>query len=131
PVRPQRLGDDLPDAPARVEAGIGILEDHLEPAPERQHRPSRPDRREIGAVELDPATGRPVEPDRQASDGRLPAAALADEAEGLAATDLEIDPVDRLQDRARLALEHAVEPRRRDIEIAGEAAGAKERLRHR
>ena len=27
-----RLGDDAADAPARVEAGIGILEDHLDAA---------------------------------------------------------------------------------------------------
>ena len=35
-LRADRLGDDVGDAPARIEARVGILEDHLHPAPRRR-----------------------------------------------------------------------------------------------
>ena len=53
-------------------------------------------RRDVGAVEQDPAAGRLDQPQERATDGRLAAARLADEAERLAATDGEADVVDRL-----------------------------------
>ena len=34
----QRLGDQVADAHARIERGVGILEDHLDVAPDRLHR---------------------------------------------------------------------------------------------
>ncbi len=37
----QRLGDDVADAPARIEAGVGILEDHLHAPAQRLSRLAR------------------------------------------------------------------------------------------
>ena len=36
-MQPQRVADDLPDPLARVERGVGVLEDHLHLAPQRPH----------------------------------------------------------------------------------------------
>ena len=77
-LREDRLGDDVVDAPARVEAGVGILEDHL-------HRPPRGTARlGVGAARAragdhgarigDRPAGRRVEADDQPRDGGLAAA---------------------------------------------------------
>ena len=58
-------------------------------------------------VELDRAAGRLDQPDQQPAGGRLAAAGLADQAERLAAPDVEVDPVDR-PDRADLPAQQAL-----------------------
>ena len=97
-------------------------------------------RRRIGAISRrlsppivrsskdNPAGAGRVKPDHQTGDGRLAAAAFADQAEGLAGADREIDAVDRFQELPRLAVDHAVEPGRRDIETAAEVFNPQQRV---
>jgi hypothetical protein len=73
--------------------------------------------RRVLPVELDLPGGRRIQPDQQARHRALAAARLAHQRPGLAAFDGEVDTVDRLHELARLALEHAVEPGRRDVEV--------------
>ena len=94
-VDAQPLADAGADRRPRVERRVRVLEDDLHPAAERLELRSR-QRRDVGAVEQDPAAGRLDQPQERAPDGRLATARLADEAERLAATDREADVVDRL-----------------------------------
>jgi hypothetical protein len=94
-VHPQRLPHDPADAVPRIQRRVGILENHLHPPPERPELVLR-ERRDVLAVEDDAPSGRLVEPENGATDRRLAAARLADEAEGLAALDRERDVVHRL-----------------------------------
>ncbi len=106
-VQLQRPGQDLADRHARIERGIGVLEDHL-------HAPAqRPDLRlgrvgDVGAVEQHPSGGRLVQPRDQPRQGGFAAAGFADQPDRLAAH--------HLSDRRR--------PRR-----AGRGAAAKQRRR--
>jgi len=85
PAEPDRLGEAAADRPARIEAGMRILEDHLWCA-----SPAGGQGRE-----LDRAGVRPVEPGHQARQRRLAAARFADEGKALALQDIEVDPGDR------------------------------------
>ena len=109
-VDPERVADDLADALARVERRVRVLEDHLHLAPERPQLAPR-ERRDVGAVEADRAARRLVQPHEQPAERRLPAARLADDAERLAAPDLERDAVDRVDELAV--------PRRTEVERTG------------
>ena len=102
----ERLADDVADRHPRVQRGVRVLHDHLDvaaqpacssPAPGiwRCPRPCSSHR---------PAVGRSSAHQQPGQRG-LAAAGLADDAERLAATQVEGDPVDRL-DRADLLLEH-------------------------
>jgi hypothetical protein len=102
-VDAQALADAVADRRPWVQARVRVLEDDLHPPSIRLERGTL-DRRDIGAVELDPARGRVEEPQDHPPDRGLAAARLAHEAEGLAAADLEADPVDRL-DRPDLTLQ--------------------------
>ena len=116
-----RLGDDVEHAPARIEAGIRVLEDHLHAPAECGHVGAAARAGHVVAVELDRARGRRIEADHQARHRRLAAARFAHQREGLALGDLEVDAVDRLHDLARPALERAHQPGRRDVEVALQA----------
>ena len=116
-----RLGDDVEHAPARVEAGVRVLEDHLHAPAERGHVGPAVAASHVVAVELDRAGRRRIEPDHQARHRRLAATRLAYQREGLALGDLDVDAVDGLDDLARPALERAHQPRRRDVEVALQA----------
>src|SRR5919204_476761 len=105
-----RLGDDVLHAPARVQARVGVLEDHLQPP----------------AAILDAALGRRVEADDEARYRRFAAARFAHQPDGLALFDLERHLVHGAQDAPRLALDHAVEPRPRHIEVAADVFQLKE-----
>ena len=104
-VDPHGLGDDVAGGHARVERRVGILEDHL-------HVLAGGDQvlglelGEVLALEDDLAGGGPVELGDGAGGRGLAAAGLADEAEGLALLDLEVDAVDRV-DVALLAAQEA------------------------
>src|SRR6185369_12377717 len=107
-VRPDRFGDDVRHAPARIEAGVRILEDHLHRAPQR----------ELGVGEIDAPAGepdfsarRPVQTDDQPRNRRLAAAGFADQSQGFTLGDRQTYPVDRLEDLSRLAFDQPVEPR--------------------
>ena len=94
-VHPHRLGDDLAHRHARIERRIGVLEDDLHALAHR--RPSRSrlsSARSTPSKRISPAVG---SSSRSTSrpERRLSAARLADQAQRLAALDVERDVVDR------------------------------------
>ncbi len=116
----QRFADDVLHDPARVQAGVRILEDHLDtPA---QLAAVGGLERGVGvlAVEGEAAAGRPVQAHQQLGHRALAAAGLADQGQRLAARDVEAHAVDRVEQLARLALDHPVQPGRRDVEGLGQ-----------
>ncbi len=86
----QRLGDDIADPPPWVQGGNRILKDQL-------HAPAHPPqgialhRREVLAVEHDSPRDGPAQLKHRAAQRGLAAAGLADQAERLAARDLQAD----------------------------------------
>jgi hypothetical protein len=70
----QRLADDVGDLPARVQARVRILKNHLHAPAQRERLTRAEGRRGVGAIELDAALGRRVEPDQQPRDRALAAA---------------------------------------------------------
>ena len=89
----QRLGDDVADPQPRVERRIRVLEHHLQLAAIGPHPVTR---QRVDALAADPdlAGGRLDQLEDGLARGRLAAAALADEAQGLALRDVERDAVD-------------------------------------
>jgi len=126
-VRHQGLGDDPAHPPARVEAGIGVLENHLHAAAQGRHRAAGCGLRQIGAVENDFPGARRVKPDKAARDRRFAASGLADQRKRLAAPDRKADPVERLDPETLLPVEQPLEGGRRDIEIALQPADLEQR----
>ena len=120
----ERVAEDLPDALARVQRRVRVLEDHLHLAPVRAQPPPR-QRRDVAAAEVHRARRRLVQPHEQTAERRLAAAGLADDAERLAAPNLERDAVDRVDDVAA-----AAERRAAHGEVLDEVACLDERLRH-
>ena len=96
------LGDDPAGGHPRIEAGVRVLEDHLHPLAQAAQLGTL-DLGHVLAVEEDPAPRRRVEADDRPPGRALAAARFADEAERLAALDLERDAIDRL-DVADVAL---------------------------
>ena len=120
----ERLADDAADGVARVERGERVLEDDLHVAP---HVAQLLARRvgDVASLEPDLARAGLDQPQDAAPGGRLAAAALADEAERLAAPDLEADAVDRVH-RADLPPEHPA----MDRELLRQAADGEEGFGH-
>ena len=113
--------------PARIQARVRILEDHLHAPAHRAPARALPRGAGVDAVEDDPAARRRVQADEQARDRALAAARFADQRQRLAALDREADVVDRMDELPRLALDHAVEPGRRDVEGLGQAVDLDQR----
>src|SRR5690606_38498411 len=105
-VDAHRLADDGAHGHARVQRAVGILEDDLHAPPERAQL-ARRERRDVLALEADPAAGGIEEAQGHAAEGALSAAALADEAEGLSALDVQRHAVHRAN-RALLGAEDAL-----------------------
>src|SRR5690606_23451943 len=91
-----RLGYDRADAPARIEAGERILEDHLDlPSDVPLPRPfSAPD---IDPTYVNAAAGRGKQSDHHLGYGRFARPGFPDQCIGLAALDGHVDAVDRGQ----------------------------------
>ena len=117
-MQPQRLADDLAGPLARVERGVGVLEDHLHLAPQRPHLPPR-EAGDLAPVEADRARGRLDQLQDRAAERRLAAARLADQAERLAAPDAEADAVDRA-DLVDLAVDQEPAPDREVLDEVGD-----------
>src|SRR5581483_7976755 len=100
-VNREALCDEVAYAHARVERADGVLEDDLHVAARRLEVAAR-ERGQVAALEGDRPGRRLDETQQRASERRLAAAGLADEADGLAAVHLKVDAVDRvhLGDRA-------------------------------
>ena len=109
-MHPQRLGQDLAHGHARIERGVGVLEDDL-------HVPAQPAQRvlvEVGdllALEAHRARGRVHQAQHQPAGGRLAAAGFADQRQRLAAGDLEADVVDGAHQADQLAADQAAADR--------------------
>ena len=89
-----RLGDDLANLHARVQRAVRVLEDDLDAPPQlHQFAPFEPGN--VDAVIADLAGGRAFEAQDAAPGCGLAAAALADQPQGLAAADAEVDAIDR------------------------------------
>ena len=72
-LQPERGAYDPSDRVPGVERRVGVLEDHLDLAPQRAHL-ALTQVRDVVAVDHDLAAGRLVQPDQQAAGGGLPAA---------------------------------------------------------
>ena len=103
---PQRRPDDCPDRVPRVQRRVRVLEDHADLASQRAHL-ARSHVRDVLAVEDDAAGGGLVKPGDHAPGGRLAAPRLADDAEGLAGGQREVDPVHRAHVGHGLLEDHA------------------------
>ena len=73
-------GQDVADGRARVERGEGILEDHLDPRPQRAEL-GLGQLRDVAALEQDPAAVAVHQLDQQPAERRFARAALADDAQ--------------------------------------------------
>ena len=101
----QTLGDDLPHLFAGVQAGHGVLEDHLHLGAQLPVLLGVQIAGNVHAVEQDLPGGGLVEPDHAAADGALAAAALTHQTVGLARVDHKIHAVHRLHGELVAALE--------------------------
>ena len=91
----EAFADDLPDAHARIERRVRVLEDDLHLAAHLAHR-RRVQRQQLAPLEGDAAAGRLDEPDKAAPERRLAATRFADQPNRLAVVNVETDAVDRL-----------------------------------
>ena len=95
PERPQRLGDDPPDAHARIERRVRVLEHDAGLAAQPVQRAGAGARIDRAPVELDGARGRRVEGEEQADERRLARARLADDADRGARADVDVGVLER------------------------------------
>ena len=98
------LGDQVADLHARIERPHRVLEHDLH-VPALLLQGAGAELEEVDAVERDLALGRLEQPQQRPPERRLPAARLAHEAHRLAAADVEVDAVDRLEVARRPAKE--------------------------
>ena len=98
----QRLAQDLADRHARIERGVGVLEDDLRLPAERAQLVGV-EREQVAALETDAAGIRLDQAQHQPADGGFAAAGFADQRQRLAGIDMEADAVDRPDERRRPA----------------------------
>ena len=110
PVHHHRLAEDRADLLARVQRAVRVLEDDLD-LPAQRHQLLAPELGDIDAVIADFAGGRLFETQDAAAHRGFAAAALADEAQCLAAADRQIDPVHRFDVADMPARDHPLRDR--------------------
>ena len=91
-VNLHRLADDVANRHAGVERRVGVLEDHLHLAPHLAQLLAL-QLAQVLAIEEHLAAGGAIELQDGAAGGRLAAARFADQAQGLAALDRKVQPV--------------------------------------
>src|SRR4029079_3453166 len=123
-VDDQGLADDRTDIHARIERGIGVLEDDLDVAAQQAKlvRRQLPD---ILAFKMDVARGLTRQAKPAASGGRFAAAGCADQPQGLAAVDVKVHAVDRV-DAVGVAAEQTALERK----FLGQVLDPEQRLTH-
>ncbi len=122
--QPQPLGDQRAHRHPRVEGRVGILEDHLHLGADRLEGAAL-ERGDFRAAEAHATRGGVEQAHYQPPGGRLAAAALAHQAEGLAGPQVEAHAVDRV-DHPALAEQAAAE-----FEVLGEVLHPQEFVAHR
>jgi len=95
PVDLQGFGDDLAHGHARVQGGIGVLEDDLHATPHAPQLASL-QLRQIHPIEDHPPARRPVQLQDGPADGGLPATGFPDQPQGLPPPDLERHAIHRV-----------------------------------
>ena len=122
-----RIGDDAIHAPARIEAGERVLEDHLQAAAQLLPLGLARRRPHVDAVEGHAARGRRQQADHHPGDRRLARAGFAHQSQRLAALDREGDVRHRLEVGLVAALDDAIDPGPGDVEHAAQALRLDER----
>ena len=100
----QRLGDDLADGHARVQAGVRVLEDHLHP-PAHLAQVLAFELDQVNVIEIHVTGGRPVKLQDSAPGGRFSAARLAHQPKCFPFINLKRYAIDRVH-HPYLALEN-------------------------
>ena len=113
----QRLAQHGAHRHARIERGVGVLEDHLHALAARAHL-AVAERQQVLALEAHLAGRRLDQAQHQAADRRLAAARFADDGQRLAGAKMEVDAVDGA-DMARHQAEGAA-PHREVLDEAGD-----------
>jgi hypothetical protein len=106
-----RFGDDGIDPEARVEARVGVLEDHLNAAAQALARLQLSGVAHRNPVDDYFARTRRQQSDHHAGDGGLSRTGFADQGKSLALPDVEGNAVDCFEKFQMAAFEHPVEPR--------------------
>ncbi len=110
----QHLGQRLCDGEARIERGVRVLKDHLRPLAKGE-QPGLVEREHVAVVEQHPARSGFGQAENRAAEGTLAAAALADQAQRLAALEPETDAIHRLDHPARAPGDDLPDPERQRI----------------
>ena len=119
-VLAQRLADDVQHRPARVEAGVRVLEDHLHAPAQLPAGCAAQRRRHVLARIAHAAPAGRVQAHQQPRDRALATTRFAHQRQGAAARDREADAIDRVYRLAWPALEDPLEPRRGHVEHLGQ-----------
>ena len=120
PEGPDRLGHDTVHLPAGIEAGIGILEDHLDAPPQALALGQSSLARHGDAVDHHFAVRGRQQSHDHAGDRGLARAGLADERKGFPFGNGEGDSVDRFQILLLAAFQHPIEPGLGDVELTAQ-----------
>ena len=123
-VDDQRLGQDIGDPLTRIERAVGVLENDLDLA---AHLGAETGLRDVDLLALDEKVtrGRRIDHRDDAREGRLAAAALADNGQRLALLDLQADALDGAQGPG------GAEQAAADMIVADDVAGFEDDIAHR
>ena len=93
-MQEQDLGQGIANLHARIQAAVGVLENHLHVAPKLAQR-GRFQRADVDAIDLDTALRGLDQPQQQTAQGRLARPGLADQTQHLAFGEFERQVLDR------------------------------------
>src|SRR5690606_10629643 len=127
-ARGDRFLDDVAYAPARIKAGIGVLEDHLYDGARVLDLPRVRLAVKVCPGDFHRTPGRCEQSDDDLADGRLAGAAFTDERVDRALIDIEGNVRDRLKVGFRSTFDHAVQPRLRHVEYPCQMLDGDERF---
>ncbi len=127
PVEAQRVADRGADRHRRVERGVRVLEDDLQPPAKRAHL-GLAEPGDLLAAELDAALRRLDQPEQGPPQRRLARPRFADQPEDLAVAQIEVDPVDG-GNRSGLPAPEPIDERAADRVVRLQIADLDQRLR--
>ena len=116
----ERLTNDVFHQPARVQAGVGVLEDHLDAAAHGLGISAFEGGVGVLPIKSEATARGVVQAHQQAGHGALATAGFAHQGQRLALLDLEAHTVHSVQQRAGFSFQHAVEPGGRYVEGLGQ-----------